>query len=1363
MRALDPFLRLTPRRRILVLLFFSLTALVALAAFASQIYNELPSQRATKAGADLLTAPAEAVPRPAANTQKDAYAMRGAPAVPLDGGTELVPSLSRRTPGGPASFDLMATIEAQVQGATPSGPVEMERGGGEGPIRSSAGVPTRAQRDTEAARERERGKGGVFATRRIHPAEIEPTEDEPVESHLTRARRSFDGDLRDLPYRPPVERDRPERPDPPVQRGVIDDPNGDTGGQPRPSVTENAEAAPAPIVNFDGLDRQTWGNGSPPDTNGDVGPNHYIQTVNTSVGIFNKSTGALITAFTFDTLMAQGNFGNICDTDNFGDPVVLYDTFENRWIITDFAFQLDAGDNIVNPPGAFQCFAVSKTADPVAGGWNFYFIPVPDALHDYEKLGVWPDGIYMSANMFGFSANDGAYQNPRVWAINKQQMYAGSPTVQVVSFNGPDDFTLLPSNARLQAGSPPAGRPNFFVGTWNFLNSITVYKFHVDWDRPALSTFTGPDVPLAGSSWPDAGVADVPQSGTTNLLDSLEIRNMAQNQYSNIGGVESLWNTHSVRRGNTAGFAAPRWYQVDVTGGTVAPNMPQAATWDPNGADVLHRWMSSVAVDRMGNLALGYSTSSATTFPSIAYAGRLANDPVNTFSQTEQVMFAGTASQQTGSSRWGDYSAMTIDPNGCTFWFTTEYSNTVVPQTASNRWKTRIASFVYPSCTPVGAGGTVSGTVTTGPVPVAGATVAFGARTTTTNASGNYSFTGIPAGTYPTITATQPGFGTTSNNPVVVTDGGTTTKNFNMSLVAANACPQDTSLSDFQTGVSTRVDVNTNPGDIKLPNAGLLDQSYIEGSNTGTFITTTSWGGQTFIAGVTGTLTKVEMSLFCNGCTGTPPNITVSLRATSAGLPTGSDLATGTILGFLNGASTPYTVTFASPIPVTAGTQYALILRPVTNPTGSNYAWLRAAQGMYPGGQRVISTNNGATWTTDSTRDFWFRTYVQPFSGDFVSGVKDANPAAAATQTWGNLAWNASTPANTTLRFQVAASTSPYGPFNFVGPNNTGATFFTTTGASLAQFNGKRYLKYKAYLSTTSGAATPTLNDVTTCFANTSAGIKGDIAPRPNGDNLVQSDDVIQEQRFQIAADAIVPGSNEFAKADCAPLGNPDNAILSNDVIQVQRFQIGADPIQNASAPPDPARAVLDETFSSDVKIRARGRELRIYEAPSPSADQVTIDILVNAIGDESAYGFTLNYEAGSLRDPITGLGKVGGVPVCNAAIEGQLICSVGGFGNDRSGTSTDQIGEIRAGRDQLLLRVTLTRSADASPSALRFALTNVNGSNDAAANLTIASPVQSLEIDPVSSTDVTKEPDDQKGSVLYDVGLDLLFWLQRM
>src|SRR5207245_7449612 len=129
---------------------------------------------------------------------------------------------------------------------------------------------------------------------------------------------------------------------------------------------------------------------------------------------------------------------------------------------------------------------------------------------------------------------------------------------------------------------------------------------------------------LAATSWPNANVANAAQPGTATLLDVLQIRAMVQNQYTNFAGTESLWAPHTVRRFNTSGFAAPRWYQVNVTGSTIAANHPQATTWDPDGANTINRFMPSLALDRAGNMALGYSTSnSPTEFPSIQYTSPL--------------------------------------------------------------------------------------------------------------------------------------------------------------------------------------------------------------------------------------------------------------------------------------------------------------------------------------------------------------------------------------------------------------------------------------------------------------------------------------------------------------------------------------------------------------------------------------------------------------------------------------------------------------------------------------------------------------------------------------------------------------------
>ena len=441
----------------------------------------------------------------------------------------------------------------------------------------------------------------------------------------------FRGDLRALPTNLPAQRehrpDRGEEREEPVLGAPV-------GSEDRAAQTF-ATTAPAPppgsgsgAGSFAGLDFAHFGDGWPPDTNGDVGPTYYIQTVNTSIGVFRKSDGSLVTGFSFDSLMSQGSFGNACDTQNFGDPTVVWDPGADRWIISDFAFALNAGSPVAP---YFQCFAVSRTGDPVSGGWYFYALQTSDLFPDYPKVGVWPDALYLTANMFAGNT----FKNVRVWALNKAQMYAGTGA-SAVTFNlpakiqGVSVFTGIPSTYHAVTGTPPAGRPNFISVIWS-TKAARIWNFHVDWSNTANSTLTGPSsVPLA--TW-GAAAASIPAKNG-NALDTLRERLMVQSQYTNRAGIESLWLTHTVANPANAALTSPRWYQLNVTGGTVVTSGPvQQSTWAPDAA--VARWMPSLSVDKDGNMAIGYSASSSTLFPAIRYAGRLVGDPANTLGQTE--------------------------------------------------------------------------------------------------------------------------------------------------------------------------------------------------------------------------------------------------------------------------------------------------------------------------------------------------------------------------------------------------------------------------------------------------------------------------------------------------------------------------------------------------------------------------------------------------------------------------------------------------------------------------------------------------------------------------------------------------------
>lgn len=313
-------------------------------------------------------------------------------------------------------------------------------------------------------------------------------------------------------------------------------------------------------------------------------------------------------------------------------------------------------------------------------------------------------------------------------------------------------------------------------------------------------------------------------------------------------------------------------------------------------------------------------------------------------------------------------------------------------------------------------------------------------------------------------------------------------------------CFTDDAKADFEAGTAAGCDASTVPGSLQLgASAPVVDQSNGTVGTSGVGVTTTTWGGQTFTPSRSGALTRLDVRLFCSGCTGTTPDLTVSIRATSGGLPTGSDLATGTIAGFSSGADGSYAATFATPYSVTAGTQYAFVVRPTANPSPGTYALTRsgsatAGSDVYAAGTRVAGATSGTVWSVPLTggvsTDSGFQVHILTgtgfqTSGTFTSSVKDAAPAAGQRAEWSALTFDADAPAGTTVRFQVAASNSSTGPFTFVGPDGTADTYFTASGASLDQFDGMRYLQYRAYLSTTDDAVTPALHSVTVCYVLT--------------------------------------------------------------------------------------------------------------------------------------------------------------------------------------------------------------------------------------------------------------------------------------
>jgi hypothetical protein len=429
----------------------------------------------------------------------------------------------------------------------------------------------------------------------------------------------------------------------------------------------------------------------PPDTNGDVGPNHYVQVVNLTLAVYDKS-GGLHAGFPVATgnLWAAGLPGSQCASTNSGDPIVQYDHLADRWLVS----QLSIG------AAYHQCLAVSTSPDP-AGSWYLYdFLYSATVLNDYPHFGVWPDAYYMSINQFyGGYSGTGA-----VVAYERARLLAGDATARQVIFDlnsaDPNFGGMLPAD--LDGPAPPAGSPGYFLEvdpagiiSGDSSAMLRLWKFHADWTTPSNSTFglNGlPDFKLPVADYTllcPATRSCIPQLSTSATLDALGDRLMYRVQYRNFGDHESLVFNHTVDAGS--GRAGVRWYELRSPGSS--PVIQQQGTYAP--ADGVSRWLASAAMDQRGNIAVGFAASSVGMYPEIRYAGRLAGDAAGTLGQGEATLIAGGGAQSSGSSRWGDYSMMAVDPvDGCTFWYTQEYYTA----SSSSNWATRVGSFVFPGC-----------------------------------------------------------------------------------------------------------------------------------------------------------------------------------------------------------------------------------------------------------------------------------------------------------------------------------------------------------------------------------------------------------------------------------------------------------------------------------------------------------------------------------------------------------------------------------------------------------------------------------------------------------------------------------------
>ncbi|MFA8300364.1 MAG: PKD domain-containing protein [Hyphomicrobiales bacterium] len=427
------------------------------------------------------------------------------------------------------------------------------------------------------------------------------------------------------------------------------------------------------IQNFPGI--HNLNNVAPPDTDGDVSPNHYVQMVNLSFAIWDKNGTQLVSPADNQTIWEGFDDGKPYDNANDGDPIVLYDEAADRWLVSQFAV------NTTNSK-YYELIAISTTSDPT-GSWYRYAFEFDD-MPDYPKFGVWSDGYYMAINQF---ANAAWWAGGGACAFERDKMLQGDPNAKMVFFDlGSSIASMLPSD--IDGINPPANSPNIFVSMTT--NQLKMWEFKVDWNNTSNSTFTALPT-LATQTFNYSGI-NIKQKGTTQTLMSLADRLMYRLQYRNFGDYEVLLTNHTVNADGN-GQAGIRWYELRNTGS--GWSIHQQGTYAPN--DGLGRWVGSIAMDANGNIALGYSVSGDNLYPSIRYCGQSAGAPsgLGIMDIAETSIKEGTA-YQTGTNRWGDYAMMSVDPSdGATFWFTTEYSG------GGWNWKTQIASFQIETPTPV--------------------------------------------------------------------------------------------------------------------------------------------------------------------------------------------------------------------------------------------------------------------------------------------------------------------------------------------------------------------------------------------------------------------------------------------------------------------------------------------------------------------------------------------------------------------------------------------------------------------------------------------------------------------------------------
>jgi hypothetical protein len=496
--------------------------------------------------------------------------------------------------------------------------------------------------------------------------------------------------------------------------------------------------------------------GNPSDNSLAVGPNHIVQTVNSRMAIFAKkgsmfdTTGKVLYGSVSTNNVFKG-FTGTCEARNNGDAVVRYDQLADRWLIVmpifsrlahrpdqpsataprDRAqvsvpgvtgrpgtpatlYQPPPPDSVTlaaqqggrggrgggrgaapeGPEGVYaMCYAVSTGPDPLGAYYRYEFLR--PLFPDYPRPAIWPDGYYIPTSTGDNRISDSVATQKHACVADRAKMLAGETATEQCLIIHNVNFL---NNADLDGTAlPPAGAPNIMMAAGGtqldsvYADSvILVWQMHVDWTDPSKTRVTGPErLPVAPYQYLCNGQLSscVPQPGTDRRLDSQGDKIMARLVYRRIGNRESIVGVHSVN--TSAGGGGVRWYEFRV-GANRKVSLFQQGTYAP---DSLYRWMASPAMDRLGNIGIGYSFGGLPHFPGQRFAGRLANDPLGQLTLRETVLVEGEASQ-TNTLRWEDYTQTAVDPSDdCTIWYVGDYL-----KKDATSYSTRIGAFRMPGC-----------------------------------------------------------------------------------------------------------------------------------------------------------------------------------------------------------------------------------------------------------------------------------------------------------------------------------------------------------------------------------------------------------------------------------------------------------------------------------------------------------------------------------------------------------------------------------------------------------------------------------------------------------------------------------------